>query len=278
MPELTNQYNLPESLVSALAADWYVKQGDISVTGLIQPPRLRQLMIRYEDQVVEDASDKIWLLLGSAVHNVLERADTTRSLQEERLQTKVNGWTVTGAADLWEEPGIVSDYKVTSVWATMNGAKPEWIAQLNTYGYLYRQAGFPVNKLRIVAIYRDWSKGRAKAGNGYPKCAAGVVNVPVWSDVQVEAWLVERVKIHQAAARLPDKDLPMCTAEERWERPTTYAVMKQGRKSALRVFEDHETAQAMADDKGKGHWVEVRPGESIRCEQYCPVAHICKEL
>jgi len=275
MPQLTNRYNLPESLVSALSANWYSQPGHISVTGLIQPPRMRQLMLRHEDEIEEDVSDKIWMLLGSAVHDVLERADTTRSLQEERLATTVLGWTVTGKADLWEEPGIVTDYKITSVWAGINGVKPEWEAQTNIYGYLYRLAGFPVSSLRIVCIYRDWSKNRAKQGNGYPPCAAGALPVQVWKDSEIEKYMGNRIYLHQQAQHLPEPELPDCTPEERWEKPTQYAVMKKGRKSAVRVFEDIEQAYDLLGTKSQDHYTEERPGRSIRCLEYCPVQPFC---
>ncbi len=278
MPQLTNKYNLPESLYTALSANWYSQPGHISVTGLIQPPRIRQLMLRYENQIEEDVSDKIWMLLGSAVHDVLERAETARSLQEERLKTEVMGWTVTGAADLWEEPGIVSDYKVTSVWAGINGVKPDWEAQTNIYGYLYRLAGFPVNELRIVAIYRDWSKNRAKQGNGYPQCAAGVLSVPVWSDKEVLDYMKQRLQLHQEAEQLPDEQLPLCTAEEKWQKPTQFAVMKQGRKSAVRVLDTQEEAEeylANIQKEYDKHYIEERPGRNVRCEEYCPVQPFC---
>ena len=277
MPSLTNKYGLPETLASALTSDWYSQPGHISATGLIQPPRLRVLKERYASQVEEDVSDRIWMLLGSAVHGVLERAESVTALQEERLSTVVNDWRVTGQADLWEEPGILSDYKVTSVWAGMNGVKPEWEAQLNIYAHLYRDAGFPVRGLQIVAIYRDWSKNRAKQGNGYPHCAAGVLPVQVWPDAKVQDYLAERVALHQAAQDMPDEQLPYCNPEERWERPTTWAVMKKGRKSAVRVFHDPESAEAAAEGRGKDHYVEVRPGESVRCEGYCPVAEFCSQ-
>ncbi len=275
MPQMSNKYRLPESLVSALSANWYFQPGHISVTGLIQPPRIRQLMLRHEDEIEEDVSDKIWMLLGSAVHDVLERADTTRSLQEERLSTTVSGWTVTGKADLWENPGIVTDYKVTSVWAGINGVKPEWEAQVNIYGHLYELADFPVDHLRIVCIYRDWSKNRAKQGDNYPPCAAGVLPIRKWSRDSVEDYLIDRIELHQQAEDLPEKDLPDCTPEERWEKPTTWAVMKEGRKSAIRVLDTQEEAEQMAEEKGKGHYVEERPGKSVRCLEYCPAQPFC---
>lgn len=272
--ELTNAYNLPSPLVNALKNDRYHQPGHISVTGLIQPPRMRQLIERNQDIINEDVSDRIWMLLGSAVHGVLDRADVTDGFQEERLTIKSRGWDVTGKADLWESPGILSDYKVTSVWAYINGVKDEWETQLNCYAALYRDAGFPVKKLQIVCIFRDWQKNRAKSGDNYPPCAAAVMPVKIWGHYDTLEYINTRVALHQEAESLPESDLPPCTASERWEKPTTYAAMKKGRKRAVRVLESEETAQRMVDE-GKGDFVEVRPGESTRCESYCPVNWLC---
>lgn len=274
--ELTNVYNLPSPLVNALKNDRYHQPGHISVTGLIQPPRIRQLMIRHADMVSEDVSDRIWMLLGNAVHEVLDRAEVDDGFQEERLSVLVNGWRVTGKADLWESPGILSDYKITSVWAYVNGVKPEWEAQLNCYAEMYRDAGFTVDKLQIVCIFRDWSKNRAKSGDNYPPCPAAVMPVNQWREWNIEQYLRQRIELHQKAEDLPDLELPYCTAEERWEKPTMYAVKKKGRKSAVRVLESEESAQKMVND-GKGEFVETRPGESTRCEHYCPVNFVCNQ-
>ena len=97
---LTNKYNLPKPLVSAIKNDPYKQVGDISVTSLISAPRRRQLEIRHQEEITEDASDRIWMLLGTSVHAILERADTTDHLAEERLTAKVLGWTVSGQPDL----------------------------------------------------------------------------------------------------------------------------------------------------------------------------------
>ena len=276
----SNIYGLPEPLVSALSNDLYVKAGHISVTGLIQPPRIRQLTHRYHEHLEEDVSDKIWMLLGSAVHDLLERADTQHSLQEERLSITCNGWTITGKADLYEEPGILSDFKITSVWSGINGVKPDWELQINLYAHLYRHAGFSVNKGQVVCIYRDWQKNRAKQGGNYPLCAAGVLPVNLWPQAQAQDYLEYRVKLHQLSEEMTDSALPECTAEERWERPTTYAVMKQGRKSAIRVLDTAEDAYSYLADNtpnNKNHYIEIRPGQSIRCEDYCPVNQFCSQ-
>jgi hypothetical protein len=41
---------------------------------------------------------------------------------------------------------------------------------------------------------------------------------------------------------LNNYQLPICTAKERWRKEDTYAVMKDGRKTAWRVFNTKEEA------------------------------------
>ena len=74
---------------------------------------------------------------------------------------------------------------------------------------------------------------------------------------------------------MADNDIPPCTSEERWEKPTKFAVMKEGRKSAVRVLETQEDAEKLAGELGKNHSVQIRPGESTRCAEYCSAADYC---
>ena len=70
------------------------------------------------------------------------------------------------------------------------------------------------------------------------------------------------------------KVLP-CTPEERWERPTHFAVMKQGQKRVVRVFDTREEAEGNITKAGL--YVEERAGSSVRCEYYCRVASFCPQ-
>jgi hypothetical protein len=45
-------------------------------------------------------------------------------------------------------------------------------------------------------------------------------------------------------------EVPPCTPEERWGRPTRFAVMKQGQKRAVRVFDTREEAEAYVTKAG----------------------------
>lgn len=301
---ITNRFGLPASLYAAIVNDPYVGGGDISVTRLIAPPRIVALRKKYEDEIVEDASDRIWSLLGQAAHVVAERAaaglDGVHS--EQRLSTSIQGipmpngkpwtWEVSGQLDV-KEGTVISDYKVTSVWSFMFGDKPEWDQQLNLQAMLYRAQGDTIEQIRIIAILRDWQKRKAQYEKDYPQVNVHVINFPLWSYEEQVAFTTKRVTIHQTAQKdfkLSNYDLeslPLCTPEERWFRGAKFAVKKQDAKGNVnkksdRLFDKVEDAQAFMRDntlslpKGKS-WapLEERPGTNIRCESYCDVAMFC---
>lgn len=276
---LTNRMNLPRSIVAAVTNDPYTRgNSNISVTSLIQPPYQRQL--REKVEVIEDVSDRIWSLLGQSVHNVLERAYPEKEMEdavvEQRLFTEVNGWTVSGQMDVLEG-NVLSDFKVTSVWS--RDGKVEWEQQLNLLAALcareYDKTNdkrYLVHSAQIIAIYRDWVQSKAAFDSGdYPSAQVGVIPVKLWSRDEQEAFLLERVKAHQ------DASPPVCTDTERWKTEDVYALMKDGRKSAVKLFDNVEDAEAAMSTAGKGHTVVLRPGEYRRCAQYCNVSHQCPE-
>ena len=269
--KITNVLNLPAPMYNALCFDDYEHRGDISVTALIKPPRMRQLEIRFDNDIVEDCSNRVFLLLGSSGHVVLERTGGVNT--EVRVEVNVLGWKVTGTVDLSKDDEI-SDYKFTSVWSIIHGGvKPEWEAQLNLYAFM---APTLVTSLKINAIMRDYSKTKAKTTKDYPTPIV-VLDVPLWSHHVQEDYLKERVMLHQAAERLDDDDLPFCTKEERWAKPTVFAVMKKGRKSSFRNLVSREAAEKWMKDNGKGEYIEYRPGVSVRCEDYCLVKNFCNQ-
>ena len=106
--QISNVNNLPQAIVSAITNDPYRQKGDITATSLILPPRIFQLRRRHDHEIVEDASDRIWALLGQVCHKILERADNHGAFNEERIETKLKGWTLTGQSDLYvtHEPEI----------------------------------------------------------------------------------------------------------------------------------------------------------------------------
>ena len=272
--KITNTHNLPLPIVSAVSTGLREPiKGQISVTELIDAPKIRALKIAHFHELEEDASDRIWALLGTATHAILERADTSNHLSEEKLVTEIDGYRVTGTPDLLGADGTLHDYKVVSVYSFLLGEKESWVNQLNCYAHLYRLHGFEVKKLQIIAILRDWMRSKANEPD-YPKCPILVRNIPLWQPITAEVYIEDRLALHQMA---DDGVVPLCDSEERWERPTTYALTKIGNKRATRVFNDKDMAFSLlkTPEYEKGYEVTTRPGASIRCLDFCLVRNFC---
>lgn len=279
--KVTNVHNVPQPLVTLAEGQYYSKgKSDYSVTELMSPPRVQRLRAQNDAQMEQDVSQMLWPLLGSALHVVMERGETEGWLSEERLFAEVDGMVVSGAIDLQEVTpqgvGIV-DYKFTSAWAVMN-EKIEWEQQLNVYKWLVeRVKKAPVKSLRICALIRDFSR-HDMGREGYPQSPIHMVDIPMWDAVKAESYVRERLEMHRNSKLSADfgEALPECSPEERWMSETTYAVKREGRKTAIRVFKTIEEATELAG-KEKGY-VETRLGEPKRCTgNYCGVAQWCDQ-
>lgn len=272
---ITNRSNLPEPILNAIACDPYTRGGaDISVTGLLKPPRMAALEELYRGRTIEDAADKIWALIGQGIHVALERANVT-AIAERRLSIEMEGWVVSGGVDLYEEkPGHLTDYKTTSVWRILSGDLTEWEHQLNLYSLILKSHGYKIKKLQVIAILRDWSKFAAmKDPRGYPQSQVLNLEIPLWEQKRAESFLRERVIFHQRA-RIK---LPECSDKECWSRPDVFAVKKSGRKSAVKLYSTEEDALThVASDNS--FYIEHRPGQRIRCKFYCQVSEFCSQF
>lgn len=267
MTIVTNIHNLPTALVEAVKNDPYVGGGDVSVTKLIDAPQRRVLWKKHAAAIEADVSERIWSLLGQAVHHILERAGTD-ALTEERLYAEVDGWQVSGQFDrLHLGEGVLQDYKVTTTYKADGNA--QWEAQLNCLRWLAFKNGLDVDRLEVVAIFRDWRKVEADRKADYPRAAVSIIPVPVWPLAQTEAYIKDRVAQHQAA----DAGVPSpCTEDERWYSGDKWAIQKPGGKRALRVLDEKPTA-----DIPDGYDVVFRRGEYKRCAHYCDVSAFCPQ-
>ena len=216
---------------------------------------------------------------GTFMHGKLEAKEIEGFINEERLFTDVNGMTISGQIDLQEEltGGIgIIDYKFVKAWSVMMN-KIDWETQLNVYKWLVETVKHKkVVRLQVCAFIKDYSKFETK--EGYPDAEAVMIDIPMWDSVKAEAYVRSRLEMHQNAKMAHDfgEELQPCTDEERWAKETTYAVKRDGRKTAIRVFKTIEEATELAE-KEKGY-VETRAGEYTRCTgNYCQVAAWCDQ-
>ena len=271
----TNHYNLPETICNAIMYESKYEDGKYSVTSLIKPPQIYQLEKRYQDKIERDVSDGLWMLLGSSVHYILEKAKPENALKEERLEVEIGGIRVVGKPDLYTARETIEDYKVTSAYSFLLGEKPEWTAQLNIYAYLYEQYGFPVKKAFIHAILRDWMQSKGLQNEDYPKCPFITSEIELWNKDEQLSFINKRIYFHERSRMSSDYELVECHPEEKWSRPTTWAVKKVKAKRALRVFDSYEKADGMIQSSGDGLTIEERPGEDVRCERFCNAKDFC---
>ena len=276
---ITNYNKIPEPIYRAVCKNWYSGAGAkhfCSVTELLKPEKLFVLERRHKDKLSVEASDLIWSLMGSAMHRVLEASETEDTLNEERLFTEVNGKTISGGIDLYENR-IISDFKFTSIWNYIySNRKIDWEQQLNLYSYLYQSAGFEVDKLQIIAIFRDWSAAKSKHEKSYPK-QIEIIPIRKWSIDQCEHFIKKRLFRLEMALKLPDDAVRECNQRDRWQADDVYAIMKKGNKRATKLCTSEEQARAycktnIAKDKLS---IELRRSVPRRCEDYCPVNNYC---
>ena len=279
--KITNKYNLPDTILNVLDRPTYSKgKAHISATELLNSPRIVQLKRKYWEFIETDASEMVWALFGSAVHNILEHGKGENHIVEQRLGTDIDGWRLSGAIDLQEEDedGIaIKDYKVTGAWSVMN-EKQDWHNQLNVYAYLVeKEAKKKVKSLQIVAIVRDWT-ARDTVKEGYPQSPIATIDIPLWPMEEREQYIKERVHLHSAAyfEMETNSELPQCSEDDMWEKPTSYAVIKVGGVRAKSVLKTLEEAQH-ALNQVKGYNLEVRQGERTRCAKYCQVSEFCTQ-
>lgn len=281
--KITNKFNIPQTFINVLDRPTYSKgKAHLSVTQLLNSPKIVALTKKFEDQIEQDAADMVWSIFGSAVHNILEHGKDDNHIVEQRIHKAYDGWNISGAIDLQvvNENGIdVKDYKTTTVWSVMN-EKIEWEVQLNIYAGLVEDVKkIPVTSVGIVAVIRDWNRRESTTREGYPEAPIKEIPIRLWSKEERDQYIADRIALHSACefAIETDGDLPDCTPEEMWEKQTTYAIKKIGNKRAFKVYETEKDALDAIADMEKTYEIEVRKGERTRCTNFCPVNTWCTQ-
>ncbi len=275
---ITNKLGLPKPLVDMAQSDYKYEPNEYRVTSLLKGIRETILERRYHDKIERDVSDMIWLLFGTAVHSVLEKhQEGDNEIKEARLKIPIGVYILSGQFDLYNaETKTITDYKTCSVQKVIRGEYEDWRKQLLIYSYMLQSIRFPVEKAEIIALMKDHSKFQAKIKADYPKQPVRKITFTFTEKdfAEIESWLHQRFEEIAIAEKLPDDELPLCTPEERYNSGDKFAVMRKGRKTALRVLDSYEKAEKWMEYNG-GDYIEVRKGEDKKCQDYCSVCEFC---
>lgn len=278
--KLTNKFGLPEAIVRAVTPrEVSLNANRISVTRLIDSPQIARLTRKHWDSLEDDVSNRLWALLGQLMHTLLEEHAPDNSLAEENAHFFVDDVCISFRSDLYYNESV-EDYKVTSVWSTIIGDKAaDAEKQLNVYAYAFRKMGFPVKRLVARFLYRDWSQNEKSRYEEYPEIPFETIELRLWSEEEQLAYIKLRIAAHK-------DETALCSDKERWQRKTKWAIMKEGRKTAVRVFDSHDAAEKFFVEAGDSHGsfstsgfhsIVERPGAYVRCESYCGVREFCPQ-
>lgn len=274
--KVTNRLHLPEAFVKAVSVERHNKAGCYSATTLNKGTKEVILQERHWDEFSVDAADQVWATFGTAVHAIMEKYEDG-NFHEEKFDIAVSKSRVTGTVDSYDmERGIINDWKTASVYKVMKGDFADWRKQGLTYAWLLKQNGLDVRRCRFIALLKDHSKSKAKFDATYPQSPVFVYEFEVTPEEleQTGERITQKVIAIEAAEKMGDDDIAPCSAEERWADPEKFAVMKNGRKTAVRVFDTQADADACAGELGNSHYVEHRPAISRKCGDYC----LCKDF
>jgi len=275
--KITNKLGLPVGLVRAVSTEKHNAPGCISATTLIQGVKQIILTQRHWNELEDDAADRIWAVFGTAVHSLLE-SEGENDFTEIEMKYAVNGITITGRIDNYNlAEGLVCDYKTSSVYKIKSQDFEDWYLQGMIYAWLLIKNNLPAKKCRFIAMLKDYSYTEARRNDTYPQKPVYLYEFDITQDglEQIEKFIYEKIDLYRKSSTVSDDAIPPCSEHERWARKPVYAVKKTGRKTAVKLCDSKDEAEFLAQQLGTNHFVEYRPGESIRCRSYCLCSQFC---
>jgi hypothetical protein len=274
--KVTNVMGLPQAFVDAVSVERHNEKGCYSATTILHGACETILQERHYDEIEVDASDSIWAVFGSAVHSIFENQNTG-TIKEAFYSVPVSHSKVTGRVDSYDpQTQTLHDFKTCAVWKIIYQDFDDWYKQGMIYAWLMKQSGLNVKRCQFIALIKDHSKSKAKTDASYPQSPVYVYQFDITETAlaEIETFIKTRIADLEANENTPDNELKGCTPEERWSKGDSWAIMRTGRKTALKVCKSEEEANALLKELG-GDSIEFRKGEDVRCESYCNVCKWC---
>lgn len=285
----TNKFNLPHYAAEWLMHDEYVyEEGVVSSTRLLAPARQFALYKWNWDNLQMDVSEMIAARYGTAIHDSIEKVKLNGCAQEQRLYTTIdiNGqaYKISGQFDILKDINLemqkLVDVKSTSVWSYIyNSKEQDYVKQLSVYRYIGNKNGYNIGRhAEIFMIFTDWSKSRAKKDVNYPQLRISIKPIVLWDDEATEKYIIERLTEFDKAVKCKPEELSKCSDEELWKDPDTWAIVKPGRVTALKVCDTEKESRewVLANNLQNKVAIQFRRGKARRCN-YCMARPFCTQ-
>ncbi|MCQ2589258.1 MAG: PD-(D/E)XK nuclease family protein [Treponema sp.] len=273
---VTNEMGLPKAFELAVKTERHNKAGCYSATTLLHGAKETILSERHYEEMTTDVADNVWAIWGTAVHSIFEKVND-ETFKEIELSAEVLHSTVTGRCDSYDmENEILVDWKTASTWKVIYKDFEDWHKQGLIYAWLLNKQGLNVKKCQFIALLKDHSKSKAKIDPAYPQKPVFIYEYEVTEkDLEdIEDFIYGKIEELENASKLADDEIKECSCGERWATDEKWALMKNGRKSALKLFDTEEEAEKHKPIY-KADYIEYRKGENKKCSEYCPCAEFC---
>ncbi len=286
---ITNNANLPTAFLDA-CENKHAKMAsnEFSVTELNKGVKEIILKRRHQGEIERDAVEMFWAVIGTAFHSIMERGTLDEhEIGESRLSLPFDicgtEYVVSGQFDLYDAATEqVTDWKTTATYSYMrnseNPSDSDWFKQRPAYWLLLNKNGFSCKSGRVISLLRDWTRGKLRSDRKYPRIPMQeMVFTFTEPDDYIEVMhrLDERLSLLHLFMDTPDDLIPPCSRDERWERDEHWAVMKKGRKTAVKRCSTNAEADLIAESLGGAHYVEHRAGTPSKCIDYCECNTFC---
>ena len=315
--QITNKWNLSDYVIKLLGKRYQPKKERIGVSTLIDSPRIRTLQIEKWDEITQDVSTGLTALGGLSLHTRAEKFAETDEMAEQKLEDSVDseglplGLTLVGKADNYKPARQIISITTTKLlndnqirdWKSMAVYGLKWpdkvrkmTEQLNMYAWQRLIRKQAVESLYLDIYWKNWKYEEWERADdklytiefdltsggvvaGYPPIPYTLVKLPLWPFEVQEGFIKDQIEYHL-------QNPLHCL--DRWQKAAQFAVMKEGRKSAIRVLDTYNQAFAYCvnnnlyklNEFAKGVSIVERPGLCVRCGAngfYCPCWSICPD-
>jgi len=259
--------------VRAMLRNDYSKDGSqFSVTELLGPPQ--RTYLKRDNKEIRSTYSMFAAFIGTSMHATFER-DTVESegeIAERRVHANVCGADVSGQIDLYCN-NTIYDYK--TVRSPKSKIESKHYDQVCCNGYLAELNGFEVEQVAVIYIDITWQYSRSVLDSSYPQDPWRIFLMPYDREHAITI-LNKAIPEHLTALAGNPRD---CTSEEQWQKPTVYAITKQGATRASKLCDSYAEAQELLKP---GQIIETRPGARTFCgtpqNSMCALAYCCPQF
>ena len=279
--KFTNRHNLPSVFEKIFTNNQYQKKpNSFGATTLLMPVQEIIFQQRYSDFILEDLSDRIPALIGTAVHDYLERNDDEDYVEMYLNYEIFDDLFVSGKIDKYiKDEFTIVDYKTAKVNKIIYEDFDDWKMQGLIYAWLLFKNEFIVEKIRFISILKDWSKftrmNNYSNDKFYPDSPIYVYEFKVNSyDLNsIDEYITNKMKQIKEWKELPDEELLRKPIEERWQPKKTYAIIGEGKKRARKIFKDKTHA---LNNLKENEFIEERIENPSKLDLYCSALNYAK--